>query len=263
MKQLVLVFLLVTVSWADAALVITGRATPNNNTSSTTWTFSPATTLPVGTLGILFIAVDNAGTNGSTKNLANATFNDSVSNTWTRQQNAIYDPGAALAGVEVALYTAPIVTQIGTGDSITVTFSVAVAAKAGILTSVAGSGGTPTVVASGVVSDLLTTGQTGTAVTMTTGTITTNDMVICWNGAEAGSGNTITGDSDTTNGTWSTFAAGSISAGTIRCDRQQKLVTGTGTQTWDITFASTTDWICGWVQVREAAAAVDPTDGFF
>jgi len=216
--------------------------------------------MPAGTLGMVVLTCPNAG--GTTKNLSG--FTDSQGNSWTMRVDTIYNPGTAGQGIEIAAFTAPLVTQLLTSDTMTVTFTTAVVAKAALINTIAGNNGAPLYIASGSVSDLLTSGQTGTAISMTTGSITSGDIVFCWNGAATGSGNTFTIDADTTNGTWGS-GNNSISAGTFRCDRQSKLTTGTGTQSWDVSFSSSTKWQCGWVQIREASAGTGTatSNGFF
>src|SRR4030095_8695479 len=119
---------------------------------------------------------------GNTDIFTQATFTDSVGNTWTRQLDAVYDPGAANVGVEIAAYTSPITTNITTSDNVTVTVNPTTSGKTVGLWEVSGANGTPTFVTAAAISDGLTSGQTGTAVSMTTVSITSGDAVICWDG---------------------------------------------------------------------------------
>ena len=201
---------------------------------------------------------NNSGAGGATKIFTSSSFTDSVGNTWTRRLDALYDPGLAGAGVEIAAYTSPIVTQITTSDNITVTLSTSTGARSAIVWEVSGANGAPTYVASAAVSDGLTSGQTGTAVSVTSSSITNGDVIIGWNGSRDNT--SITADSDTVNGSWAT--AVQISQ-TPRFSTQYKITTGTGTQSWDITTGGSAAWECGWIQLREAAAgAQSATQGF-
>jgi hypothetical protein len=175
--------------------------------------------------------------------------------------DAIYDPGASSAGIEIAAYTAPIVTQVTTSDNVTVTIATTVANRLAIIWEVSGAGGTPTYVASAPVSDLLTSGQTGTAVSVTSSSITSGDAIIAWNGGRDTTALSAS-DTDTTNGSWSTV----VSLGAAAANRlatQNKVVTGTATQTWDLTLGASVAWECGWVQVREAAGGASSVKTIF
>ena len=261
MKRLICLLLLLSVFRLDAALTVTSRGGMFSNTSNTTLAGSPSGTMSVGNLGVLVCSYTNAGAGGNNDVFTQATFNDSVGNTWTRQLDTMYDPGAALAGAEVAVYTAPILTQITVTDTVTLTTSTSQAGKTARFIEVSGLNGVPTVVTSGSISDQLTSGQTGTAVSMTTGSIANNDAVICW--AAFRNATLPTGDSDTTNGSWSAIVGTSASA-PMMCATQNKVVTATGTQTWDITLAASVAWQSAWIEIAEAVAgSQSTTNGFF
>jgi hypothetical protein len=260
MKYLVCFLVLLSTLRLDAVLTVTARGGAQNQTSQTTLVVNPTTTLQAGTLGVMLYAFDNAGTAGSFKIFTNTTFNDSVGNTWTLQLDAIYDPGAVAAGVEIAAYTAPIVTSVTSADNITVTVFTATTGKTARLWEVSGSGGVPTFVAVAAISDLLTSGQTGTAVSITTSSIPSGDAIIAWSGAE-GNLDPSAIDSDTTNGSWSGNQKQALGT-PMRIDSQSKVVTGAGTQTYDITYQASYDWECAWIQFTEASAA-SKTNGFF
>jgi hypothetical protein len=246
----------------DGALTVTDRGSLALSSNSTTIAFTPTSTLTAGTTGVMLYSTRNPGALGSAKNFTQTTFNDSVGNTWTLRLNTIYDPGAASAGEEVAVYTAPIVTNVNTTtDNITVTMALSTSPRRASCYEVSGLNGTPTYVASGG-PDLAVSGQATTAVSMTTGTITTGDVVICvvsWHDNTAMSAF----DSDTTNGTWSTGLEVGIGAVVGRQGRQYKIVTGTATQTWDVTLGVGVAWQPAWIQLREAVLSQSATNGFF
>lgn len=256
MKQLlVIIAILLFASPAQAAFTRTARGSGNHNTGATTLVITPASNFTANSFGVLCVAVDNAGASGSTA-IAPATVTDSASNVWTLRQSSIYDPGAASAGVETAIYTAPVAT-LTTGGNITITWggSTSPVAKAWTLDEFT--------VAAGKVAQFVTSGVgTGAASgtpTVTTGSITNADAVIGAGGAE--SANTWAGDADTTNGSWSTHqsnAAGTGNSG-MSITSQTKIVTATATQTYNPTLTSA-DQILAWVQIREVTA---PSSGFF
>lgn len=241
--------ILLSVAAAQGAVTVTDRGTNTVNTSSTTWTISPTSTLAAGSLGALFLSFDNAGSGGSTKILSNATINDSVGNTWTRRLDFIYDPGAANAGVEIGLYTAPINTQLTSGGNIVITFSTATVAKTATWSEVTPSAGNiVTYVAGAAKCDGCTSGQTSGTPQITTDTVAVGEAVICMMGGESTAA--VTGDSDTTNGSWSTQQTNS-SAGTNRIASQAKVQTTTSsTQSYDVTITSC-DWQTAYARFQE------------
>jgi hypothetical protein len=264
MRPLVyLLILVLSVVQADAAITVANRGSQNSATASTSIAVSPTATIVVGHMGVVLYAVDNVGTSGSTK-VCPSTFNDTVGNTWTQRIDAIYNPAGAGSGVEIAAYTATITTQILTTDNVTITFLVSTSGRTVRLLDVAGTTG-PYYVTSAPISDLLTSGQTGTAVSMTTGSIPTGDVVICWTGSESSTG-TTTGDSDTTNGSWAANLSVTAVSAPMRNDVQWKIVTGTGTQSYDITLGASADWESGWLRLSETnpnPPAQSSTNGFF
>jgi hypothetical protein len=232
---------------AQAALTVTARGTGGNNTGATTLVVTPASNLAAGSAGVLVVALDNAGSGGASPTTG-ASETDSVGNVWTRRANPIYDPGAASAGVEVAFFTATLTTALTTSNSLTLNFANTVTAKAWALWEVAPGAGK---IVSYVTGAAGTGSATGTP-TVTTGSITNGDVVIGGGGAE--SANTWTGDSDTTNGNWSTQQANGFGTGTsgMSVTSQAKVVTADATQTYNPTLTSA-DTILGWVQLKEAS----------
>src|SRR6185369_4406266 len=212
---------------ADAALTATARGTGGNNTGATSVTVTPQSNLAAGSMGVIMIALDNAGTAGSATVCA-ASMTDSVNNAWTRQQNGLFDNGAASAGVEIAFYTAKLTTAFTTADNVVVSFgSTSVTAKAWALWEIAPAAGKTVSYITGAIG----TGSTTGTPTITTGTITNGDAVIGGGGAE--SADTWAGDADTTNGSWSTHQHTAFGSGTtgMSVTSQVKVVSADATQT--------------------------------
>lgn len=206
--------------------------------------------MTAGALGVLCVALDNAGASGSTA-AAPTSFTDAKGNTWTRRQDAIFDPGAASAGVELAIYTATLSAALLTSDTSTINWAsaVSVGAKAWTLREITAGANK---FASYVTGNANTGSTTGTP-TVTTGSITSGDCVIGAGGAE--SADTWAGDADTTNGSWSTHqhnAAGTGNSG-MSVTSQAKVVNATATQTYNPTLTSA-DCILAWIQVTELNA---------
>lgn len=260
MKRLFCFLFLIVASQLDAALTVTNRGTFTGGGSSTSIIYVPTSTIAAGTLGVLLIATPNSGSTGATKIFTSTSFTDSVGNTWTRRLDTLYDPGAVSAGVELAAYTGVITTQVTTSDNVTVTISPTTPNRAAIVYEVSGANGTPTYVTSTGVSDGLTSGQSGTAVSVTSSSITSGDAILAWLGTRTDTTALSASDTDTTNGSWSTVVSLALAG---RFASQTKVTTGTGTQTWDVTLGASAIWHCAWIQVSEASASSQSsTNGF-
>ena len=142
------------------------------------------------------------------------------------------------------------------GDTITVTWGVACPVKAYAVLEFAPTvgGSAMTYVTGG------TANGSGTAnPSVTTGSITNGDYVAVMWGLEAI--DNITGDSDTTNGTWgplSVVGKGNTLAAGQTCAVQVKKVTATATQTHDMVSGDgSTDCAPAWIEINDAS----PTGG--
>lgn len=228
------------------AITGTDRGTAANTTSSSTWTFSPASNFASGSWAVCVIAMNNTHTNGEA--FTTFTLTDTNGNTWTRRISPLYDPGAANAGVEGAIFTTPMDGgTITTGTTLTITTNISVSRHAVTIMEIVPTGGSSISYVTGGVN---TGAATGTP-TVTTGSITSGNMVIGayfaeWDGAPVE-------DGDSTNGSWSTQQAigiGSTTSG-IACASQRKVVSATATQTYNPTDAAGPDCILGWIELTE------------
>ena len=126
------------------ALSFTTRGVGGDNSAGTSHSVSPTANLTPGTLGILCIALDNAGSLGNAAAAPAGPISDSAGNVWLRRMNGWYDNGAASAGVEVAIYTSNL-NGIGfrTTDTLVLTWisGVSVTAKAWTIQECAAASG--------------------------------------------------------------------------------------------------------------------------
>lgn len=231
------------------ALSATARGTATDTNLNSSWSFNPASNFSAASSwGVLVISVDNANTNGT----AHSTFTitDSLGNTWTRRISPLFDPGNANQGVEGAIFTTP---QDGgtiqTSTNITITLGTNTTVECVALWEVTTSG-TISYVTGGV-----NAGAATASPTVTTGSITSGDMVIGGLFNERGTDQTVTGDSDTSNGNWSsqqTTEAGTTTGGQT-VSTQWKTVTGTATQTYNPTLGVNSDVILGYIVLHETA----------
>ncbi len=231
------------------ALTVTSRGTGTHNTGATTLVpGGRSATLAVGSMGVLCIALDNAGTAGSAT-IAPSSWTDAKGNIWTLRLNALYDNGIASTGVEMAIYTAPITVALLTTDLGTITWlgPTAVTAKVWTWYEVIPSGAnTVAYKTNGSIA-----GATAANATVVTASCLVGDAVIA--GYFSENVNAVTGDSDSTNGSWTaqqTATVGSGVAGLIIATQQKVQTTTPSTQSYDVTVASQ-DRIAGYVMFHE------------
>lgn len=220
------------------ALTSTNRGSGARNTGGeSTYAISPASTIAAGSFAVLALSVDNAAASG-TNPITGVT--DSVGNTWAAVNGRTRTAGVANDGVSLNTYASTLATQITSSDTITVNFSTTTVARSYTLTEVASdNGGTVKIVRASTATGV---GASTTPSGTTTEMVYTGDMLFSVMGAEHGDG-TITADSDTTNGSWSTAQTanvGTTTAGVEICT-QNKIVTAIGDQTYNTTITSA-DW---------------------
>ena len=233
------------------ALTISQAGSNNSTTSTATLVVTLTQSVSVGDMLVVCIAADNQGSAGAAS-ISSVT--DSKSHTYTSRASQNNDPGAANAGATVAIFVAPITTAMTTSDTVTINFSPNTTSKAAVIWEVvAGATEFPKYLSNGG-----TTGSTANPSLAST-SISSGDAVIYALAAESNA--TLTGDSDTTNGSWSTLytTAGNTgtSATSMTVGSQYKVTTGTGTQTWNTTLTSS-DWGISYIVV-DPAARIDRT----
>jgi hypothetical protein len=220
--------------------------TAASTTSATTLVITTGAAATVGQFIVVHVAADNASATTPTFTAA-----DSAGNTYTtRVQGAVN--ASANAGVAGAIITAPVTSELASGGTITITLSTAVVNKAARAVAFNGVGALRAI-------GTTNAGESTAATVTTTGSALTGDLVL---GAAAIESRTTPSayDTDTVNGSWSTGRA-LISGGAgpeaskVLIADQHKIVTGDGTQTYNLTNAST-DWVA-LICAFEAAAEGD------
>lgn len=225
-----------------------GSATLRVSAGNATTTLAITTTVaaPAGSVVVVSGAANN--TTGSTPTFTVA---DSADNTYTTRLQGCGGPGAAAGdGVCGFVATARVGSQLVIGSTITVTLSVAQSRIAVNAQFFSGVSDTFRASAVSATANILSTTPSATVATVNTG-----DIVVGVAAVEDGS-NTLTVDSDTTNGTWATntLAATSNGAGSteVMANTQYKEATAAGTQTYNITTTSTDNWTAIFVLNRMA-----------
>lgn len=232
----------------------TNIGTGGDDTSATNTVISPPTNCTALATVVLAIEYDNAGTNGADPYNS---ISDSHGNTWTPRQNALRDPGAANAGIVTRIFTtSQNIATLTTGSTITVDFGAfSVERKAWTITEFTAAGDIEYV-----------TGGTETGLassnSIVTGSITSGNAVFVAQGSEIQTVADRAGDSDTTNGNWSStqFANDGVPVGGIMT--QFKIVTATATQDHTgVFYTSSTDFAAAWIELTEISTFT-PQDPF-
>lgn len=232
------------------ALTVTANGTGTHNTGAATLVPGGRTaTIPVGSVGVLAMALDNAGSQGANKIAVDWT--DAKGNVWVWQQDGsgLYDNGAASAGIEMAWWVANITTALLTTDAGTITWNGgSPTAKAWTWYTVTPSAGRTVAIKTGGA----IAGATAANAQVTTASVSVGDAVIAGYFSENVSA--VTGDSDTTNGTWGTQQTATVGSTTsgVRIATQHKVqTTAASTQSYDVTVSSQ-DRIAGYIILRDA-----------
>lgn len=247
-----LLLLLACVLPAQASLTGTDRGT-GGSTGAATVTVAPGSNYTANSFAVLCLAYDNAGTAGSAL-IAPSSATDTIGNVWTLRQNALFDNGAASAGMEIAIYTATI-SSFPTSASLTITWGNGSPVARFALHEFTSTLGGVAYVTGGVGTGVAPSGGTTAAPSIVTSSITSGDAVIGVVGLEGT--DTFTPDSDSTNGSWSTHQHSSTGSGTsaVTISSQRKITTGTATQTYNLSNTSG-DTQMGWISVTETGVGM-------
>jgi len=236
------------------------RTNGESSTSEASTTITFREPLTSGSTAVLCWAGRNAVSGGGTPNLPAGPLTDSAGNSWTQRLNTLYDPGAANAGVEIGVYTSVLTNAIAIGATVAVgNYTTNVNNKAWTVyefsdaTAYANSGSS----CSGC-----TSGQTSSTPSVTTGSITNGNYVIGLCGAEGDNQWSAGGDTDTTNGSWSSPDLAEPGTTAVTIISQYKRTTGGGAQTYNPTLAGSQDWHATWVELTAPALSTGNSNFF-
>lgn len=235
------------------ALTSSNVGTTQNKTSESA-TAVTGITASVGDMLVVAIAANNSGVSGVS---AISSVTDSAGNTYTQRTLVNNTPGgAADDGCTHALYTSKLTSALSSG-SVTVNFSPNVVAKAITIRRYQPGAGESV--------EFRSAGSgfsgTGASASDTATSVTNADTLIYAIAIERPE--TVTGDSDTTNGSWGSVYQNATSGGgaatNMTVAMQEKTVTGTGDQTWNPTWSLSTEYAGNWIRIYALAAI---TTGF-
>ena len=225
------------------ALVFQGAGTAAAASGASPQNVTTTVAFGIGDYTVIVLAYDNSGGGGADPVGTITPTGVSMGN-WVNQQHSLNDPGAASAGLVTKAYIyGPATAPFGIGSVIALNWSGTVVVRAAAIARVSSNIGA-------TVSYRTNSGATGTNVVasaapaLTTPSVNAGELVVCYAGHENGAN--ITGDADTTNGSWSaittTFAGSALTGMAVGI--QGKVVTATGTQAFNPTGTSS-DWILG------------------
>lgn len=208
-----------------------------STTSNTTVVTNSAVTADVGDWLVVVAASSNDGASGAAS-MTTVVDSDGV-NTYTQRALINYDPGAAGAGATLGFYTCQVTSALS-GDTITVNHSGNTDQKAVQVYRVIPAPGTTI---SFLSAD--TTGSTGNASSYTAATVSVTNGDVIFGAAAIETDDAVTGDTDTTNGSWSPIitrlADGGADAATMSSCSQFKTVSATGDQNWACSTSTARD----------------------
>lgn len=216
------------------ALTVSQAGTANSTSSSSSLAITPTTSFAVND-GVLICVASDVSSLGSA---VFGTATDTQSNTYTRLYSG-RPTGINNAEPSSAIYFAVVTSALSTSDTITVNFTASITAKAAVVRKItAASGYKPSNTGGATANGNQNTFYTSRTISFPTQSA--GALIVCV-GAVKNNGS-VTGDSDTTRGTWAAGIQETADTGTSTsseiCFSQTKIVTSSGTQSWDITFPS-------------------------
>ncbi len=105
------------------------RGTAGNNTDATTMAMSPSAAIPVDAIAVVVLSTDNQATTDGNSN-EHSSVADTDSHTWTKLYEWTETSGSADDGVTTSLWATKVTSEIGTGDTVTVTLATSAQASA-------------------------------------------------------------------------------------------------------------------------------------
>ena len=234
---------------------LANAATVDVDNSATTGATVTATTSNNDWL-VVIIGVDNGddtpGASGA-KSWVTGVTDSGGSNTYTKRVDVTYDPGANSEGATLQIYTCQVTANI-TNGTITANFSGHTINEIGIQVYRVRPGASEAI--SYISAD--TTGSGGLVTSHAAATVSVTSGDIIFGAASIETDDAVTGDSDTTNGSWSTvitrLADGGTDANAMCVSSQYKTVSATGNQSWACTTATARDSVRSYIILRSATA---------
>ena len=219
------------------ALTITAIGSASDTANGTSLVITTTAAVPAGAMILVFAACANTGTAGASV-LTGVV--DSDSNTYTERSIVNYTPGGAAGdGATLGIYTAVPASELASGDTITINHSTSNTRSAVAYKAVPGAGET---VEFGSVDGA---GSTGNTNSYSAPTVSVTSGHTIFGAASIETDDTITGDTDTDNGSWTGAQTALADAGPDTTAQtiyaEHKTATGTGNQSWACTTTTARD----------------------
>lgn len=232
------------------ALTISQAGSATSTTSSSTLVVTPSVSFSANDGVVVCVAADNSAALGE---ISISSVSDSQSNTYTLIRNVKSQGGSINNLASAAIYLCAVTNAISTSDSITVNFSPNTPSKAVVIYKIAcASGKKP----SNTNSSATSPSSDSTSLSRSTVTIPANDAVFMVAGIETNE--SVTADTDTLRGSWSSAYSATADTGTLATSMQvvtqYKTVTSSGTQTWNLSWATSTSYCATYATITEVAA---------
>lgn len=233
------------------AATISDAANGSGTTASSQLDTGATITASIGDGLIVLAAYSNDNTNGAAPTFTSSADSDGV-NGYTERVDMVFDPGAAGAGAALGIYTA-ILTDDLSSAFVRITSSVCTERTSQVYRMAPGAGETISFIAADE------TGSASNTATHDAPTVSVTSGDTIFGVASIETDDAVTGDSDTTNGSWSAIITRLADAGAdgaaMSCSSQYKTVTSTGNQSWACTTAVARDSARSYVIMRSEGAA--------
>jgi hypothetical protein len=231
------------------ALTISNAGSGNSISNNTTLATGATVTANVGDWLVLLIAASNSGASGAATTF---TPSDPAGNIWTQRAVINYNPSGINNGTTLAIFTAEVTSPL-TSQAVTVTLGDNTPEKACIVKRVQpGAGETVQFV------DCNTTGNVFTGINIAAPTVSVTSGDTIFGAAAVETDDAASADTDTTNGSWDaglqTTADNGLDANAQSIITQYKTTTGTGNQSWAISFGASRDCAATYLILRPVAA---------
>lgn len=232
------------------------------STSTTSWSVAVNSTADSGDYFYAFIAVDNSGSQGAAPVLldgSDVTNTNSANLSFSGLTEVTADPAGASAGTTLIVLEGTVSGPVLATDTFTITFTNSVTFRAALVYRVrpapgfgmnrpnysftalgAESAGTATSSIS-----LPISGTTAPSSSISGSTLNKDQILFVAAALETNA--TVTGDSDTTDGSWSSLGQGIANSGTAGTSQTvlaqwKRISAGQTDQTWNASWTGATDW---------------------
>ncbi len=231
------------------AATVTDLANGTSTTSNTTVTTGSTVTVSTASGDWLVVLVAAANASGTGQSSLSSISDSGGVNVYTERLIKNADVGAASEGATLGMYTCQVTSNL-TNGTVTANFSTNTPQKAIQVYRVRPAAGET------ISYEDVGSGIAGATTTWATGSNSRSSGDILFGALALETDDAITGDSDTTNGSWSSaitrLADGGADEDAMSLFSQYKNVTGSGIQAWTATVGVNRDGAASWMALNSA-----------